>query len=101
MDKRIDERLSLGDLCVAGKVPERTLNETFRRELGITPAAFIKGHRLYGVHRELWRSDPSHVRVTDVANAWEFWHMGQFAADYQRLFGELPRNTLMRLPPAL
>jgi len=29
-----------------------------------------------------------------VANAWGFWHMGQFARDYRRLFGELPSDTL-------
>jgi hypothetical protein len=32
----------------------------------------------------------------DVANRWGFWHMGQFAADYKRQFGELPSATLKR-----
>lgn len=96
VEKCGDEHLGLEDLCVVAKVPERTLNETFRRELGITPAAFVKGYRLFGVHRELWRADSSHVRVSDVANTWGFWHMGQFAADYRRLFGELPRESLKR-----
>ncbi|MCK5375915.1 MAG: helix-turn-helix domain-containing protein, partial [Acidobacteria bacterium] len=32
--------------------------------------------------------------VTDVANNWGFWHMGQFAADYRKMFGELPSQTL-------
>lgn len=94
-----DERLSLEDLCMALKVPERTLNETFKRELGISPAAFIKGHRMFGAHRDLWRANPSQVRVSDVANSRGFWHMGQFAADYRRFFGELPRDTLKRCSP--
>jgi len=101
LEKRRDEHLKLEDLCFVGKVPERTLNEIFRRELGITPAAFIKGYRLFGVHRELWGADSSQVRVADIANTWGFWHMGQFATDYRKLFGELPRTTLKRLPPAL
>ena len=48
------------------------------------------------VHRELWHSASSTTRITDVANNWDFWHMGQFAADYRKLFGELPSETLAR-----
>ena len=29
----------------------------------------------------------------NVAHRWGFWHMGQFARDYRRLFGELPSET--------
>ena len=32
--------------------------------------------------------------VADAANEWGFWHMGQFAKDYRRMFGELPSETL-------
>jgi AraC-like DNA-binding protein len=97
VNKRADEPLRLEDLCGAVKIPERTLNETFRRELGISPAAFMKGYRLFRVHRMLWWADPALVGVTDVANTFGFWHMGQFAADYRKLFGELPSETLRRL----
>ena len=36
------------------------------------------------------------MKVADVANEWGFWHMGGFAADYRKLFGELPSTTLNR-----
>ena len=98
VEARREEPLRIGDLCAVAKVPERTLNEAFRRELGVSPGTFVKGSRLYGAHRDLWRADPSRVRVSDVANSWGFWHMGQFAADYRRVFGEMPRATLKRLP---
>lgn len=62
----------------------------------MTPKALLTGQRLHGVHRELWNSDPSTTLVMDVANHWGFWHMGQFAADYCRFFGELPSATLKR-----
>jgi len=29
-----------------------------------------------------------------LANAWGIWHMGRFAADYRKLFGEVPSETL-------
>ena len=33
--------------------------------------------------------------VAEVASRWGFWHMGQLAADYRQLFGELPSETLI------
>jgi AraC family ethanolamine operon transcriptional activator len=32
--------------------------------------------------------------VQDVAAAWGFWHMSQFATDYRKLFGMRPSDTL-------
>jgi AraC family ethanolamine operon transcriptional activator len=32
--------------------------------------------------------------VQDVAEAWGFWHLSQFATDYRRLFGKRPSETL-------
>ncbi|MFV2073945.1 MAG: helix-turn-helix domain-containing protein, partial [Thermoanaerobaculales bacterium] len=46
--------------------------------------------------RRALRSATQPTLVTDVANSWGFWHMGQFAADYRRQFGELPSETLRR-----
>ena len=91
-----DNPLLLSDLCTAAQVSERTLINTFKREVGMTPKAYIKGYRLFKVHRELWRANPSNASISDVANAFGFWHMGQFAADYHKLFGELPSATLKR-----
>jgi AraC family ethanolamine operon transcriptional activator len=34
------------------------------------------------------------VRIGDVAARWGFWHFSQFSADYRRMFGELPSETL-------
>jgi AraC family ethanolamine operon transcriptional activator len=32
--------------------------------------------------------------VQDVAAAWGFWHLSQFATDYRKLFGMRPSETL-------
>lgn len=84
----------MAELCAIARVSERTLQNHFKRELGMTPKTFLSGQRLHGVHRELWRADPSHTSISAVANQWGFWHMGQFAADYRGMFGELPSATL-------
>jgi AraC-like DNA-binding protein len=36
--------------------------------------------------------------VHAIAERWGFWHTGEFASDYRRLFGQLPSETLHGLP---
>jgi len=95
-DRRWD-RVTVGDLCRISGVSIRTLEYGFRELFGITPETYLKIRRLNNVHNELIRSEPGNIRVTDVANRWDFWHMGDFAADYRKLFGELPSETLRRV----
>ena len=70
-----------------------TLVHAFREHLGVTPKAYLRAHRLNGVHRDLVEAGPGAV-IADVTNCWGFWHMGQFAADYRQHFQELPSETL-------
>ena len=51
--------------------------------------------RLDGARREL-RTGRADTVIATVANRWGFWHMGKFAADDRRSFGELPSETLRR-----
>jgi AraC-like DNA-binding protein len=87
--------LAVRDVCRTAKVSWRTLDYAFREHFGVTPKAYLKAIRLNAVRRELRRAGPA-VLITDLANRWGFWHMGQFAADYRGLFGELPSETLAR-----
>jgi AraC-like DNA-binding protein len=90
--------LSVREVCRAAGVSWRTLDYAFREHFGVTPKVYTKTIRLNAVHRELRRAEPS-VLISDIANRWDFWHMGQFAADYRRLFGELPSQTIRRRMP--
>ncbi len=86
------------ELCQAAKVSERTLEYAFREQYGMTPKAFVKAIRLNGVRRELRSQINKLKKINEIAGQWGFWHMGQFAADYRRLFSELPSATLRRRP---
>jgi AraC family ethanolamine operon transcriptional activator len=88
--------LAVRDVCRAAGVSWRTLDYAFREEFGVAPKAYLKATQLNGVRREIRRAEPP-VVISDVANRWGFWHMGQFAADYRKLFGELPSETLARV----
>jgi AraC-like DNA-binding protein len=95
IEENVNRPLTVRDICRAAGVSWRTLDYAFREHFGVTPKAYLKAIRLNAVRRELRRAGRP-VLIADVANRWGFWHMGQFAADYQRLFGELPSASLTR-----
>ena len=90
-----EDRVRIGDVCRAAQVSQRTLEYAFLERFGLTPKAYVIAHRLNEARRELRCADGM-SSVTDVANRWGFWHMGQFAADYRKQFGELPSETIHR-----
>jgi len=91
---RPEDVLTVGDLCRLTKASERTLHYAFTEHFGMPPAHYIKVLRLNGARNDLCREAP--MKVSDAANNWGFWHLGQFANDYESLFGELPSDTLRR-----
>ena len=96
IEENAQEPLHLSDLCLIAGASERTLRYGFLERYGVAPKAFLQAFRLNGARRELWRADPAKAKVIDIANRWGFWHMGKFAADYRKLCGELPSETLRR-----
>ena len=89
-------RHTVGNLCRLANVSERTLEYAFQERYNMSPKAFLTAMRLNGVRRELKNPDRLTVSITDSAKRWGFWHMSQFAADYRRMFGELPSATRKR-----
>ena len=86
--------LSLLDLCRELGVSERTLHYAFQEVRGLSPMAYLKAVRLNAVRQELKAATAGTATVRDIAQRWGFWHTGEFAAAYRRLFGELPSQTL-------
>ena len=62
----------------------------------MSPKTYLTWNRFNRVRRELKKYKKGSVKISDIANAFGFWHMGQFAADYRRLFDELPSETLKK-----
>jgi AraC family ethanolamine operon transcriptional activator len=97
IDDRIDEPITLVDLCRAANASPRTLQRLYKERFGLSPKAYLKIRRLNGVKQAIQKSrDRKIEKISDLANIWGFWHMGQFAADYKRFFGELPSHTLKK-----
>ncbi len=86
----------VSELCQLTGIRERTLRYAFVEALGVSPKAYLQSRRLNDVHRALLQGG-AQTTIADVANGNGFWHMGQFAADYRQMFGELPSTTLLRV----
>jgi AraC family ethanolamine operon transcriptional activator len=87
---------TIADLCRSTGASERTLHYAFVGRYGLPPARFMKAYRLNGARRDLGRIVSQETKISDVANRWGFWHLGQFAKDYRLWFGELPSETYRR-----
>jgi len=87
---------SVKALCKISGTSWATLQRAFKNEFQVTPKAYMKSRRLAAVQTELIRQGSTAV-ISDIANHWGFWHMGGFASDYKKQFGELPSQTLLRL----
>jgi AraC-like DNA-binding protein/tetratricopeptide (TPR) repeat protein len=85
----------LGDLAAAAGVAPRTLQKHFHRFLGRAPLAFIRELRFRRARQELLHG-PGHASVTEIATSCGFSHLGRFAIEYRRRYGESPSATLRR-----
>ena len=90
------EPLPLSELCHHSGLKVRTLETGFREVTGLTPIAYIRSLRLNAVRRALLHATASDHSISEIAMDNGFWHFGQFALDYRKLFGETPTCTKRR-----
>ena len=88
--------ITLNELCQETEVSARTLQSAFLDHFGMSPKAYLRVQRLNAAYKELFTASPVGTKVADVASRRGFLHMGQFSADYKRLFAELPSETLKK-----
>src|SRR5215475_10186532 len=67
LSKRIDQKLSMTQLCAELGVPERTLRMCCHEFLGLSPTRYILLQRLNRARAALQRADPSTASVAKVA----------------------------------
>jgi AraC family ethanolamine operon transcriptional activator len=91
------EEITAVELCTLADCSQRWLEQSFKKRFGVTPKAYVKYLRLARLRRDL-QQPPCGGRQTimELASAYGFWHMGQLAADYRKVYGELPSDTMKR-----
>ncbi|SBS77840.1 Transcriptional regulator, AraC family [uncultured Mycobacterium sp.] len=95
VDDHLAERITMDAVARAVHMSVRSIQQGFREELGMAPMTFVRERRLERVHEELSDAVPSDgVTVTSVAERWGFHHLGSFAVEYRKRWGEAPSETL-------
>ncbi len=89
-------RISLSRICDECGISRRALELSFKHRFNTGPAAFVKQARLADARRRLTRLSDHEATVSEIMNQTGFTHVGQFATDYRKAFGELPSQTLSR-----
>ncbi|WP_459747618.1 AraC family transcriptional regulator [Pseudomonas sp. 3A(2025)] len=89
------EDLCLEDIEMACGVSRVKLFEGFRSHFGSSPMAYLRKYRLLAIRQQILQ-DRSARNVSPIAMEWGLNHLGRFSTDYRKLFGETPRDTLMR-----
>lgn len=87
--------LTVGELEKSCGASSRTLRYAFLEHFGSSPGQYLLAYRLNQVRRQLLQEQPVRGKISDVANEFGFWHMGDFASHYRRFFDELPSETFV------
>ena len=85
---------TVSELCANVNVSRRTLEVAFQTIVGKSPLQFLTQRRLCRAYVDLTRAKNESSRVTDIAFTHGFTELGRFANRYQKIFGELPSETL-------
>ncbi len=95
MRSHLADSVSTIDLCREVEASGRTLRLAFHEHYGLGPMTYFRYLRLNAVRDQLRMASPH--SIADIARRSGFHHLGNFAADYRRLFGERPSQTARRM----
>jgi AraC family transcriptional regulator, ethanolamine operon transcriptional activator len=90
VDARLDSGLTMSELCSIVGTSRRTLESAFAEAFEVSPYEYVRAIRLNAIRRELLSEENAHVSIGDIAARWGIWHTSRFAADYRKMFGQLP-----------
>jgi AraC-like DNA-binding protein/TolB-like protein len=98
MRGNLAEKITLSDVMQACATSERTLLKQFKKCVGLSPLVYLRRYRLNAARHELL-TEGSDEAIADIAIRCGYPHLGRFAGEYRRLFGESPSATRERVRP--
>ena len=94
LHENIDKFIDISTIKSELKISESQLHHEFKKEYGITPKKYLLLLRLNAIRKVLLLSDPNSVTIAEVAYKYNIFQMNHFSAQYKKVFGETPSQTL-------
>ena len=88
--------LTVTDMAHFAGVSIRSLQDGFKKYVGMSPTDYLRNVRLNRVREELLAERGFDSSIADIAFTWGFTHLGRFAKLYHERFGELPSETIRK-----
>ena len=95
INKNVHENPCIPDICEVSSLSWRSLDRVFKEHFGIGPKRYLLQLRLIRFRQQLKMSSPG-TKISDIANIWGFWHMGDLAQKFRKFFGETPQDILKK-----
>lgn len=95
---RLELKIEIAELAALAGITQRALQKAFLRYFHTSPLAHIRNLRFQAAHKAL-RDSSTRKNITEIAMQFQFLHLGRFASDYQKQFGETPSQTLLKRKP--
>jgi len=91
-----EESLTVTEMARVAGVSIRSLQDGFRKYVGMSPTDYLRDVRLNRVREDLLSARAMNTSIADIAFSWGFTHLGRFAKSYHERFGELPSETVRK-----
>jgi AraC-like DNA-binding protein len=100
IEAHLNSAITIEDVVEASSVPGRSLFRHFQEARGVSPMRFIRDLRFSKARQALLAARPEDS-VTAIALQLGFSHLGRFAVEYRRRYGETPSETLRHKLPRI
>ncbi len=97
IEENVHELPGLAELTSYAGVSARSLQNGFKEHLGVSPMEYVRNVRMERAHEQLKNAVSTGENVTDIAMEWGFYNVGRFSQMYKGIYGQSPRETIIRV----
>ena len=94
LHENVQQSIDISHIISKLDISESQLHNIFKTDYGITPKKYLQNLRFDAVKKELLLADSHTNTVGQIAQKYNFSHMGHFSTEYKKLFGQTPSETL-------
>lgn len=92
--EKVEHSIVISEIATELGISESQLHHAFKQEYGLSPKKYLLYLRYNAARKDLYLGHPHTDTVMDIAQKYQFYHMGHFSMEYQKLFGQKPSETL-------